>query len=45
VDDTGLEQLRGLTKLKQLDLGQTKVTPKGIQQLQQALPKCKITSN
>ena len=42
VTDAGLEHLKGLTKLKELDLESTNVTDAGVKKLQQALPNCKI---
>ena len=43
VTDAGLEHLKGLTKLVSLTLLNTKVTSAGVQDLQKALPNCKIT--
>jgi hypothetical protein len=43
VADLGLMHLNGLTKLRKLTLDGTKVTDAGIQDLQQALPKAKIS--
>jgi len=34
--------LKGLSNLKALDLSATRVTDEGVNQLQEALPKCKI---
>jgi hypothetical protein len=45
VTDAGLEHLKRLTQLEQLDLYETKVTRADVEELQQALPKCKITNN
>lgn len=42
VTDEGLVHLENLTQLKELTLDNTKVTPEGAQQLQRALPNCKI---
>ena len=42
VTDAELEQLKGLTQLKVLELGGTKVTDEGVKKLQQAFPNCKI---
>ena len=42
VTDVGLAHLKGLTKLRFLDLGKTAVTDAGIKELQKALPKAKI---
>jgi hypothetical protein len=43
VTDAGLEHLKGLTSLKYLFLMNTQVTDAGMEDLQAALPKCKIT--
>ena len=40
--DAGLIDLKGLSSLERLDLHQTQVTEGGVQELQQALPNCKI---
>jgi hypothetical protein len=45
ITDAGLENLYGLKNLKQIQLGQTKVTKEGVEKLQAALPKAKITSD
>ena len=42
VTDEGLIHLEGLSQLKELSLDNTKATPDGVQQLQRALPNCKI---
>lgn len=42
VTDAGLEHLQGLTELDLLDVVNTKVTPEGVGELQQALPNCGI---
>lgn len=42
VTDAGLRHLRGLKSLKNLYLWHTKVTPDGVEQLQEALPECRI---
>jgi hypothetical protein len=42
VSDTGLVHLGGLTSLTNLSLRGTNVSNKGIEELQKALPKCKI---
>ncbi len=42
ISDTGLDHLRTLTNLTQLDVRSTKVTAAGVARLQQALQKCKI---
>ncbi len=44
VTDAGLEQLKGLTNLFLLDLWGTQVSARGVKELQQALPKCRIDS-
>ena len=36
--------LKGLTKLKYLNLTGTKITPEGVEELQKALPSCQIVS-
>ena len=38
VTDAGLEQLKGMTKLRVLQLGGTRVTEAGVAKLQKALP-------
>jgi len=43
VTDAGLEHLKHLTQLKELDLCYTVFTKQGIADLQKALPNCKIT--
>ena len=42
VTDAGLVHLKRLTKLKYLNLRDTKVTDASVKKLQQALPNCKI---
>ena len=42
VTDAGLEHLKGLTNLTSLSLGNTKMTPAGVEALRKALPKCEI---
>ena len=42
VTDAGLARLNGLTKLQMLELHATKVTDAGVEDLQKALPNCKI---
>lgn len=42
VTDAGLDNLSGLTQLRELDLNFTKVTDAGVKKLRQALPKCEI---
>ena len=42
VTDAGLVHLKGLTKLEWLYLWGTQVTDAGVQELQKALPDCKI---
>ena len=45
MSDAGLEHLKGLTKLGEVNLTSTKVTASGVAQLQKALPNCKVTSD
>jgi len=42
VTDAGLARLHGLTELEHLDLRGTEVSPEGVENLQRALPNCKI---
>ena len=42
VNGAALEPLQGLNKLQTINLSRTKVTPKGVAELQKALPKAKI---
>ncbi len=42
VTDAGLEYLKGLVQLRELDLRWTKVTAEGVKRLQQRLPNCDI---
>ena len=42
VTDAGLARLNGLTKLQMLELHATNVTDAGVEDLQKALPNCKI---
>ncbi len=42
VTDAGLIHLRGLSQLKYLDLRKTEVTGEGVNDLQKALPNCRI---
>lgn len=43
IGDAGLVHLTGLAQLRQLNLSSTRVTDQGVEQLQRALPNCKIT--
>ena len=43
VGDKGLEHLKGLTSLRELNVRQTKVTDAGVANLRKSLPKLKIT--
>jgi hypothetical protein len=45
ITDAGLEHLKVLTSLRELDLSFTKVTNAGLARLQEALPNCGITRN
>ena len=42
VTDVGVKALVSLKNLTALELGRTKVTERGVEELQYALPKCKI---
>jgi hypothetical protein len=42
ITDADLEQLNGLTQLKEVQLDGTSLTDEGVAKLQQALPNCKI---
>ncbi|MBI3465848.1 MAG: hypothetical protein HY000_22755 [Planctomycetes bacterium] len=42
VRDAGLEHLKGLKNLRELNLAGTQVTAAGVAALQAALPECKI---
>ncbi len=42
-DEQLAEKLKGLSKLEELSLYDTKTTPAGIKSLQEALPDCKIS--
>jgi Leucine-rich repeat (LRR) protein len=42
VTDAGLKRLKGLTQLQTLELSNTKVTNAGVEDLEKALPNCKI---
>ena len=42
VTDAGLVHLRGLTRVKSLNLHNTQVTDEGVKKLQQALPNCRV---
>ena len=42
VTDAGLGHLKGLAKLQELNLMLTQVTDAGVDDLQKALPKCRI---
>ena len=42
ITDAGLVHLKGLTKLKELDLYGTNITDAGVTDLQKALPNCGI---
>jgi hypothetical protein len=44
VTDKSLEYLKALTQLEQLSLENTKVTDKGLEELQKALPHCIIAN-
>ena len=43
VTDAGLAHLKGLTNLQAIYLGDSKVTDAGVKELQEALPKVKIS--
>jgi hypothetical protein len=43
VTDAGLEHLKSLASLKELELWDTQVTKEGLAKLKAALPNCKIT--
>ena len=43
ITDAGLKYLTSLTRLRDLDLSETAVTPEGIRELQNSLPNTKIT--
>ena len=45
ITDNGADHLKGLTSLQELELGATKVSARGIDVLQEALPDCKIRGN
>ena len=42
ITDAGLEHLKGLTGLRELDLVETQITDSGVQQLKQSLPKLTV---
>ncbi len=42
ITDAGLENLKGLNQLTEIDLLKTRVTDEGVNKLQQALPHCQI---
>jgi hypothetical protein len=42
ITDAGLEHLKGLQQLHELDLGECSVSPEAVERLRQALPKCKV---
>lgn len=42
ITDRGLDRLRALTRLRELDLSGNKVTASGVSELQKSLPNCKI---
>ena len=42
VTDAGLQHLTGLKNLRRLGVSATKVTDKGVEELQRALPQCTI---
>ena len=43
VTDAGLQSLRGLTKLRFVNLWRSKVTDEGVRELREALPNAQIT--
>ncbi|MEC8934783.1 MAG: hypothetical protein VX958_04910 [Planctomycetota bacterium] len=44
VTDADLAHLKELHRLRQLILDETKITPAGLKQFQQAVPNCKVSS-
>jgi hypothetical protein len=42
VDDAGLAHLKGLARLRSLDLENTRVTAEGVKELQQSLPTTEV---
>ena len=43
ITDAGLEHLKGLTNMKKLVLINTRITDAGVAELQQSLPKCRVS--
>ena len=43
ISDTGLNSLKVLTNLKELDVGHTRVTDQGKKNFRRELPDCKVT--
>jgi hypothetical protein len=43
ISDAGLEPIKSLSQLRELDLEEDKLTEEGVNKLQLALPKCKIS--
>jgi hypothetical protein len=43
VTDAGLEHIKGLTRLRNLSLKDTRVSDEGVKELQEALPNCEIS--